>query len=131
MRPAGLLLLLVALVAGACAGSSNSGDASTISGRSGEEIFATRILGPNPGCITCHSMDPDTTLVGPSIAGIGARAGSRVSGLSAEDYLRQSIINPSAFIVDGFDDGKMPSDLSEVLTGPEIDAVVAYLLTLG
>ena len=76
-------------------------------------------------------MDPDTTLVGPSIAGIATRAGSRVSGLSADDYLRQSITNPSAFVVNGFDDGKMPTDLGEVLTPAEIEAVVAYLLTLG
>jgi cytochrome c2 len=125
------MLVLLVVVAAACGGGSESGDPTTGSSRSGEEIFAERILGPNPGCITCHSMDPETTLVGPSIAGIAARAGSRVSGLAAEDYLRQSITHPSAFVVDGFDDGKMPSDLGNVLTPAEIDAVVVYLLTLG
>jgi cytochrome c551/c552 len=124
------LVVLLATMAFACGGGSESGDPATGAGRSGGEIFAERILGPNPGCITCHSMDPDTTLVGPSIAGVATRAGSRVGGLSAEAYLRQSITDPSAFVVDGFDDGKMPSDLGDVLTSAEIDSVVAYLLTL-
>ena len=130
MKRAGVLLLL-AVLATACGGGSESGDPSTGSSRSGEEIFEERVLGPNPGCITCHSMDPDTTLVGPSISGVGARAGARVAGLSAEEYLRQSILDPSAFVVGGFDDGKMPTDLGDVLTPAEVDAVVAHLLTFG
>jgi hypothetical protein len=129
MKRAGRLVLLAVVVA-ACGGGSEPGDPSTGSSRSGAEIFAERILGPNPGCITCHSMDPDTTLVGPSIAGIATRAGSRVTGLSAGEYLRQSILDPSAFVVPGFDDGKMPADLGEVLSPGEVEAVVAYLLTL-
>ncbi|NNC92058.1 MAG: c-type cytochrome [Acidimicrobiia bacterium] len=129
MRRAGLLVLLAVVVA-ACGGGTESGNPSTGSSRSGEEIFSERILGPNPGCITCHSMDPETTLVGPSIAGIATRAGSRVAGVSAADYLRQSILDPSAFVVEGFDDGKMPSDLGEVLTPDEVEAVIEYLLTL-
>jgi hypothetical protein len=127
----GALILLIAVLAPACGGGSDSGEPSTGSSRSGGELFAERILGPNPGCITCHSMDPDTTLVGPSIAGIATRAGSRVAGLSGADYLRQSILNPSAFVVDGFDDGKMPTDLGEVLSLEEVEALVSYLLTLG
>ena len=130
MRRTGLLVVM-ALVAAACGGGSESADQATGSNRSGEEIFAARILGPNPGCITCHSMDPDTTLVGPSIAGVAVRAGSRVDGQTARDYLRESIIDPSAFLVPGFDDGKMPTDLGDVLSPDEVEALVAYLLTLG
>lgn len=130
MKRAGLLVLL-AVAAAACGGASESSDPTAGSGRSGQEIFAERILGPNPGCITCHSMDPDTTLVGPSIAGVATRAGSRVNGQTAREYLRESILDPSAFVVAGFDDGKMPTDLGEVLSADEVEALVGYLLTLG
>ena len=126
-----VMVVLLAVLAAACGGGSDSGNSPTGPVRSGQQIFEERILGPNPGCITCHSMDPDTTLVGPSIAGVATRAGSRVAGASAADYLRQSITNPSAYVVDGFDDGKMPTDLTEVLSAAEVEAVVAYLLTLG
>ena len=119
----------MALALTACGGGDSSGPTDAVS-RSGKELFGERILGSNAGCITCHSLDPDTTLIGPSIAGVATRAATRVPGVSAEDYLRKSIVNPEAFVVDGFDDGRMPADWAEVLTGVEIDALVAYLLTL-
>ena len=122
--------IVLAVAAAGCGGGSGVADTRSAAARSGQEIFEERILGSNPGCITCHSLDAGTTLVGPSLAGIAGRAGSRVAGLSAEDYLRQSLTTPSAFVVDGFADGKMPGDLADVLTPEEIDAVVAYLLTL-
>ena len=64
----------------------------------------------------------------PSLSGIGAAAGSRVAGESATDYLRKSIVDPEAYIVDGYNSGVMPSgwDLSEA----QIDSLVEYLLDL-
>ena len=126
MRRIALVLLLV--LAG-CGGDSGGDVPSTV--RPGQDIFEERILGPNPGCVTCHSYDPDTTLVGPSIAGVAVRAQTRVSGQTAAEYLRESIVSPSAYVVDTFDDGKMPADWAEILTEAEIEAVVGYLLTLN
>jgi mono/diheme cytochrome c family protein len=123
------IALVCLLVLAACGGGSGADVPSTV--RPGQDIFEERILGPNPGCITCHSFDPDTTLVGPSIAGVAVRARTRVSGQTASEYLRESIVSPSAYVVDGFDDGKMPDDWAEILTDAEIEAVVGYLLTLN
>jgi cytochrome c551/c552 len=124
------IALICLLVLAACGGGAGSEAGPDGAVRPGREIFEERILGPNPGCITCHSMDPDTTLVGPSIAGVATRAQSRVNGQGAEEYLRLSIIDPSAYLVEGFDDGKMPADWQEVLSEAEIKALVGYLLTL-
>ena len=124
------ILVALALAVAACGGGSSDGSADEAP-PPGREIFAERILGANAGCITCHSLDPDTTLVGPSIAGIATRAATRVPGQTAETYLRQSIIDPGAFVVDGFEPGRMPGDWGEVLTDGEVESLVAYLLTLG
>lgn len=67
--------------------------------------------------------------MGPSLAGIAIQAGQRVSGESAEQYLRTSILQPEAYLVSGFEP-LMPADLSKRLTGEDFDALVAYLLTL-
>ncbi|RZV45914.1 MAG: cytochrome c [Acidimicrobiia bacterium] len=123
------MIICLLLLAGCGGGSSSEADTPSAA-RPGHEIFEERILGPNPGCITCHSLDPETTLVGPPIAGVASRALSRVEGQRAEEYLRLSILEPSAYVVDGFDDGKMPADWQEVLSEAEITALVGYLLTL-
>jgi mono/diheme cytochrome c family protein len=62
---------------------------------------------------------------GPTLAEIGEVAGARVEGLTADDYLRESILAPSAYLVEGWGEG-MPS-YAGVLTEDELDALVAYL----
>ncbi len=88
----------------------------------GKQVFA-RVCG------ACHSTTPDTIIVGPSLAGIASRAGSRVDGQDSTTYLLTSIMQPDAYMVEGFE-GLMPTSLSKQLTGEEIDSVVAYLQTL-
>ncbi len=94
----------------------------------GKELFNQNPLGMNAGCVTCHSLEPGVQLVGPSLAGIATTAAQRVEGMSAEEYIRQSITDPNAYTVEGFAEGLMPaySDLSP----EQIDALVAFLMTL-
>jgi mono/diheme cytochrome c family protein len=83
-------------------------------------------------CFTCHTMGKKGALRFPDLEGVGARAGSRVAGLSDVEYLAQSLYQPDAYIVEGFNPGmpvisKPPIGLSD----DEIRAVVAYLQSLG
>jgi hypothetical protein len=50
--------------------------------------------------------------------------------MSAAEYLRESIVEPDAYVVEGFQPGTMTGDFDTVLTEQEIDDLVAYLLTL-
>ncbi len=79
-------------------------------------------------CATCHALEPDTVIIGPSLAGIATRAEARMPNVDAKGYLEISILKPEAYLVDGFTD-VMPKDLGKKLTGEELDAVVAFLLT--
>ena len=96
----------------------------------GGELFALRALGGEPGCVTCHSTEADHVLVGPSLAGVGARAGDRVADLDVESYLRESILDPRAYSVDGFDPDKMPTSFGRILSPDQVDALIDYLLEL-
>ncbi len=84
------------------------------------------------GCQGCHSLDGSEKAVGSFIAstwqGISGRAGDRVPGLSAEEYLRESIVDPAAYIVGGYSDG-MPKGFKILLSEEDIDGLVAFLLT--
>ncbi len=92
------------------------------------ELFARDSIGGLAGCSTCHTLTPDRTPIGPSLAGMASRAEARVDGLNAEEYLTESILHPDAFYVAGFGAG-MPA-FGEALTASEINALVDYLLTI-
>jgi len=95
----------------------------------GEKLFHDRSIGSGGSCSLCHSLEPDQILVGPSLFGIANQAGERVPGMNAEDYIRESIIDPDAYIVEGFPSGQMLPDLEQKLTLSQIDDLIAYLLT--
>jgi mono/diheme cytochrome c family protein len=118
------VLPVIALLLSAC-GSPAIGGSTDLT--EGADLFAATVLGNRPGCITCHSLEPGVNLVGPSIAGVGSVAGSRVEGLDAEQYLRQSIVEPNAHVVEGYEDDVMPEDYVLTLTDPQIEALVEYM----
>lgn len=91
----------------------------------GAKVFAAKT------CSACHavsSVPGATGAVGPKLDGLGERAGTRVSGVSAEDYIKQSIENPSAFVVPGFAPS-MPA-LKASMTDQEFTDLVAFLSSL-
>lgn len=96
----------------------------------GKRLYDEASLGVNAGCRICHSLEEGVTLVGPSFAGVASRAVARVPGMTAEEYLRQSILDPNAYIVPGFPANQMVNNLDEVLTEQQIEDLVAFLLTL-
>ncbi len=97
--------------------------------RIGEEIFVGK-----GKCSLCHTIGNTSTdhLRFPDLAGVGARAGTRVAGLDAASYLAQSLYEPDRFIVEGFSSGKRAVNKPPIdLTGDEILTVIAYLQSLG
>lgn len=83
----------------------------------------------NARCATCHALVPDTVIIGPSLYGVATRAETRMPGLSAEEYITLSILRPGDYVVEGFNN-VMITNLAKELTSEELDAVVAFLLTL-
>jgi cytochrome c2 len=81
-------------------------------------------------CSTCHDVAQGIQIVGPSLKGVATRAATRKPGMSASDYLHESIVNPNAYVVQGFVGGVMPQNFAQTLSAKDINDVVAYLLTL-
>jgi cytochrome c551/c552 len=93
----------------------------------GRNLYNQNLIGTQAGCMTCHSLEPGVTMVGPSLAAIGAEAGTRVAGMSAEAYLRQSILEPDAHLAEGFAAGIMPAALADELSAQQVNDLVAFL----
>jgi len=83
------------------------------------------------GCANCHEASISNFFrpVGPSLKEAGLVGRKRIPGMSAEDYLRQSITDPGAYVVPGYPDS-MPRGLAKGLSPEDLAALVAYLASL-
>lgn len=82
------------------------------------------------GCTGCHSLDPNQTAVAPSWYNIANVAITRKEGMGPAAYLYESIVDPNAYVVEGYSAGIMPPNFGETLSPQDLADIVAYLLTL-
>jgi cbb3-type cytochrome c oxidase subunit III len=89
---------------------------------SGKQIFVAA------GCGSCHAFSDAGTNgnVGPSLDELASAAGDRGQG-SPEEYVQESILDPDAFTVEGFQSGVMPSYEGR-LSKKQVQALSEYLL---
>ncbi|MFN3981643.1 MAG: c-type cytochrome [Caldilinea sp.] len=106
------------------------GDTAAAGAIDGAAVFARL----NPPCLTCHQLGGKGSKFGPgpNLDGLKDVAATRVEGLSAEEYVHQSIVEPSAFVVKQCPAGPcvnaMPKNYADQMTAEELDALVQYLL---
>ena len=119
-----LLLLTSALFLCACSTSTTTAPTPTPDPfiLQGQAVFNAR-------CATCHALVPDTIIIGPSLNGIATRAETRVDGQGAEEYITMSVLRPGDYVVEGFNN-VMITNLAKELTSEELNALVAFLMTL-
>jgi cytochrome c oxidase subunit 2 len=79
------------------------------------------------GCGGCHAFTPAGTdaEIGPSLDDLAPEA--EKAGEPVREYVRQSIVDPNAVVVQGYQSGVMPTTFGETLSSEELDALVAYL----
>lgn len=89
----------------------------------------------NAGCGACHKIGSigEAHKVGPDLTYIGLTAGERVPDLTAEQYIRQSILEPNAYLAPECPNSAcmpniMPQNFSTRLSAAQIDTMVAFLL---
>lgn len=96
---------------------------------SADPVERGQLVYTDNGCTSCHTLGAlSSGVVGPNLTQIGVTAVTRKDGLSAEDYLRQSILNPNAYVVDTYPQDVMPKNFSEVTSPEQLDDLVAFLL---
>lgn len=131
----GLSAILIALVMGLVNGRPAPAFSAQTADPPDTEIQAAFAASGCGGCHTIPGIPNAVGQVGPNLSNIGNNAASRVAGLDAEAYLRESILNPSAFIAPECPNGAcpenvMPPNMGERLTTKELDLIVGHLLSL-
>ena len=125
-----LILALIVVLLAACGQTPSQGMGDPARG---SEIFHNGVNGA-PACAVCHSTSQTTFTrgaisVAPNLYGLSQRAGSRLEGVAAQDYLFNSITQPSNFVVDGFQNLMYPK-YAEELSKQDLADLIAYLMTL-
>jgi mono/diheme cytochrome c family protein len=94
--------------------------------KAGEEIFKTKGT-----CEICHRIGQKGTRA-PDLAGVGARAAKAKPGMSAKAYLIESLLQPGAFVVEGYPPIMPAVDKPPIaLNRSEVWALTAFLESLG
>lgn len=96
----------------------------------GAELFNTFQDAANYACSNCHLPDSEKTNLGPGLLNIKDRAATRIDGMTAAEYIYQSIVDSKAYTVEGFDPELMPQNWAEIYSDLQIFDIVAYLMTL-
>ena len=93
----------------------------------GKEVF----LGTGI-CFTCHIIeDVSAIAIGPELTHIGTDAATRKPGMSAAEYIDESIRTPEVFIAEGVEralPGLMTTAITASLSDDDITDLVAFLL---
>lgn len=97
------------------------------SGRAPEDMWTSL------ACSACHQLDQDHTEsnrgpAGPHQGNLAERAAQIAPDQSAEEYVYTSIVDPSAYVVEGYVEGIMPSNYAEQMSEEEIRELARWLL---
>ena len=84
------------------------------------------------GCIACHSLDGSSG-IGPTWQGVFGSTETLSDGstvLVDETYLEESIMDPGAKLVDGFQPNMMPAAYAGIMSQDDVRALIAYIKTI-
>jgi mono/diheme cytochrome c family protein len=87
----------------------------------GKTIFGAQ------GCAACHTFKPagSTGTVGPDLDKLPESAAAAKMPLDA--FIKQSIVDPNAYIAPGYAKGVMPPNFGTTLSAKQVDDLVAFL----
>jgi cytochrome c551/c552 len=98
----------------------SGGGSTSGGGGSGKAVFASN------GCGSCHTFKPAGTkaTIGPDLDKLPQYA--KGANQPLDKFVRESIVNPDAYVEKGFPKGVMPSTFAS-LPKDQLDALVTYL----
>ena len=91
-----------------------------------------RLYGGAGGCTACHGLGtraPNLLKAEGSLGTIGTRCGDRAPDLGCKEYLYQSLVEPSAYVVEGYN--PIMPEVRRVLSEAQIWTLVAFMQSQG
>ena len=81
-------------------------------------------------CSKCHNVKgiEKASQTGPDLTAIHDQASARRPDMSADEYIRESVLIPAAYLTEGFDPKQLGYACGAVLSTRQLDQVVAFLM---
>jgi cytochrome c551/c552 len=107
----------------ATTGAATTGAAPAGNAAAGKTVFTSN------ACASCHTFEPAgaTGTVGPDLD-TAVTADATKAGMSLDAFVRQSIVDPNAYIASGYAKGVMPTTFGSSLSKTQLDDVVAFVV---
>jgi cytochrome c oxidase subunit II len=104
-----------AAAGGAAGGATGGGGGTSSDTAAGKQVFASN------GCASCHTLSDAgaSGTIGPDL--------DKVLATRDDAFIKQSIVDPGAFVEKGYPNGVMPTTFGKDIKPADIDALVKYL----
>jgi cytochrome c1 len=83
------------------------------------------------GCATCHTFKPAgaTGTIGPDLDSAPTADAKADNNMALAAFVKESIVNPDAYIAKGFSKGLMPTNFGSQLSSSQLNDLVAFILS--
>lgn len=113
------------------ASTSTSSATTTSSGGGGGNATAGKAVFAANGCASCHTFKPANAngTIGPDLDSAPATDAKADNNMDLAAFIKESIVNPDAYIAKGFSKGLMPTNFGSQLSSSQLDDLVAFVLS--
>jgi cytochrome c551/c552 len=111
--------------------SSTTSGGTTTSGGGGGDAAAGKTVFASNGCATCHTFQPagSTGTLGPNLDTAPTSDAKADKNMALAAFVKESIVNPDAYIAKGFNKGLMPKTFGSSIKGADLNDLVAFILS--
>ncbi len=98
---------------------------------SGGTAAAGKSIFTSAGCSGCHTFTPagSSGTIGPDLDTAPAMDAKADGNMPLAAFVKQSIVDPSAYIAKGYSDGIMPKTFGTSLSSTQINDLVAFIVS--
>jgi cytochrome c551/c552 len=113
----------------AAATTTSAGTTTSKGGGGGGNAAAGKAVFAANGCASCHTFKPAgaTGTVGPDLDTAPASDAKADNNMDLAAFVKESIVDPEAYIAKGYSKGIMPADFGSKISSSDLNDLVAFI----